>query len=821
MHFSRLLRKLQLTAAQRIFFNFQNRTSIFTPMYKYILFFVILCNSFFIATAQKSTQKKSTISGYVTEEKSGEKIIGATIYLTDLDVGTTTNNYGFYSITLPSGTHNLEVRYLGFVTKTEDVNAKNDVRLDVKLIQKKANDIAVVKVVGKKKTPIQQSTQTSMNNIPIAQIKALPAIFGEVDVLKSLQLLPGVQGGTEGSAGIYVRGGGADQNLFLLDGVPLYNVNHLGGFFSTFNADAISNIDLYKGGFPARFGGRLSSVVDIRMKEGNNKEYHGEASLGLISSKLLLEGPLKKNKGSFMISGRRTYFDILLAPLIKSQTNGLASGGYYFYDLNTKLNYRLSDKDHIYLSGYFGLDKFYFKSKEEYTGGSYTTKGGIDWGNYTGVVRWNHLFTKKLFGNLSGSISNYKFHIGAGFDEVDGSNTTSISANINSGIRDYAAKYDFDFLPNTKHTIKFGTGITFHKFTPSTNSIKLTGNGQSLDTAINANNIYAQEMDTYIEDDYSITNKLKANIGLHFASFLVQNNFYTGLQPRVSARYLLNDDYSIKASYARMNQFINLLAFEGIGLPSDLWVPVTDKIKPQNSQQWTIGAAGSPNKDYEVSIEGYYKTMQNVIDYKDGSSFILNPKSYEELVEMGKGLCYGSEFLLQKKEGKLQGLISYGLAWTKRQYPTINHGEWYYYKYDRRHDFKIAGIYKFNKNVELSGDWVFNTGNWTTLPTTSFSSFTPNIKNFDDLFQMNQSINYYPNRNNYNMMNYHRLDVSARFSKQKKHYERIWTVGVYNLYGRKNPFFLFEGRDTAGNPAYQQFSLFGFPLPSVALNIKF
>jgi outer membrane cobalamin receptor len=790
-------------------------------MMKQIFSTIILLFCISTAMAQKSADKKTTISGYITEDKSGEKIIGATVYIDDLKAGTTTNTYGFYSITVPSGSYVLEIRQLGFAVLEETIDATKDVKKNFKLITKKANDIKEIKVVGKKKPPIQQSTQTSMNSIPIAQMKALPAIFGEVDVLKSLQLLPGVQGGTEGTAGIFVRGGGPDQNLFLLDGVPLYNVNHLGGMFSTFNADAISNIDLYKGGFPARFGGRLSSVIDVRMKEGNNKGYHGEASIGLISSKLLLEGPIVKNKGSFMISGRRTYIDALISPIIKSQSNGLVSGGYYFYDLNTKLNYKLSEKDHLYASGYFGLDKFYFSAKQEFIGGSSKATGGIDWGNYTGVVRWNHLFNKKLFGNLSASISNYNFHVGAGFAQTTATENTSLSADVNSGIKDYAFKYDFDFLPNTKHTIKFGTSIVFHKFTPSTNSISYTNNGAKEELALNKNIIHANELDAYIEDDYTITDHLKANLGVHLAGFKVQNNFYTGLQPRASARYLINQDYSIKASYARMNQFINLLAFEGIGLPSDLWVPVTDKIKPQTSQQWAIGAAGSPTKEIELSVEAYYKSMTNVIDYKDGSSFILNAKSYEELVEMGKGRAYGGEFLLQKKEGKLQGLLGYGIAWTQRKYETINNGEWYYFKYDRRHEFKTAAIYTVNKNFEISGDFIFNTGNWTTMPTTSFLANTPNIKNLSDVLNSQNNVKYYPSRNNFNMMNYHRMDLSMRFTKQRKHYERIWTIGVYNVYGRKNPFFIFEDNDFTGKKVYKQFSLFGFPLPSVALSYKF
>ncbi len=772
-------------------------------------------------SAQSKSSTKVTINGYVSDEKSSEKLVGATIYLPELEVGASTNSYGFYSITIPAKeTVSMRVSYVGYEAKTVSVNTASNTTENITLAPK--NRLANVKITSKKKIAIQQNSQMSVATLPMAQIKALPVFMGEVDVLKALQLLPGVQGGTEGSAGIYVRGGSPDQNLFLLDGVPVYNVNHLGGFFSTFNADAISNVDLYKGGFPARFGGRLSSVVDIKMKEGNKKGFHGEGGIGLISSRLLLEGPIKKEKGSFMVSGRRTYFDILLRPIVKSASEGNASGGYFFYDFNAKLNYKLSKKDHLYASGYFGRDNFGIKNKDNYTGGSSEFGGSLNWGNVTGVLRWNHLFNAKTFGNLSASYSTYDFTTNADAKEISTSDTVSFGLSLFSGIRDINLKYDVDFLPNPNNTIKFGVGATTQKFTPNANSFKYNdgANGTSIDTNYSNNEIDGLAIDAYAEDDIIITKKWKANLGLHFGGFKVQNNFYTSLQPRASMRYLLNDDYSIKASYAKMNQFINLLSFDGIGLPTDLWVPVTDRIKPQSSQQVALGVAGTINKMFEASIETYYKSMKNIIDYKDGSSYLLNQGSYEDIVEMGIGKSYGAEFLLQKKEGKLQGLVSYGIATTQRKYDGINNGKWFYYKYDRRHDFKIAGIYKLSERTELSANWVFNTGSWNTLPTLTYNPSTPSYTAGANL-GFGNTIQYYPTRNNFNLMNYHRLDIGARFTKQKKWFERTWAIGCYNTYARRNPFFVFLGSDDTGKPQYKQFSLFGFPLPYLTYSFKF
>jgi TonB dependent receptor/CarboxypepD_reg-like domain/TonB-dependent Receptor Plug Domain len=778
-----------------------------------LLVFALLC-----INASKAQSKKVTLSGYISEAKGNEKLIGASVYIDELKAGATTNSYGFYTITVPAGKYNVQYSYVGYQALSATLDLTKSLSKDVTLNNSK--NITEIKITSKRKQAIQQTTQTSMNSIPMNQIKSLPAIFGEVDVLKALQLLPGVSGGSEGSSGIYVRGGGPDQNLFLLDGVPVYNVSHLGGFFSTFNADAISNVDLYKGGFPARFGGRLSSVVDIRMKEGNNKKIHGEAAIGAISSRLVLEGPIVKNKGSFMISGRRTYIDQIISPIVKAQTNGQASFGYYFYDLNAKANYKLSEKDHVYLSGYFGQDVFSVGNSTTTTANETNkVKFGLNWGNTTAVARWNHLFNSQLFGNLSTSYSKYAFNLGVNQESTVAGVKSANGINFLSGIKDYAAKYDLEYTPNIRHNIKGGIGFTNHKFTPNTSSFSIQQGNLDSTLSLSDQVIYSNEYDAYLEDDWKVSDKLRANIGAHFSGFDVQNKLYTNIQPRVSARYLLNQDYSIKASYVQMNQFINLISFGGVGLPSDYWVPVTAKIKPQVSHQFALGAAGTVAKGYELSVEGYYKTMQNIIDYKDGAQY-LGSSSYEDIVEMGRGKCYGAEVFLQKKEGQLQGMIGYTLSWAERQFPTINGGKWFYYKYDRRHDFKIAAIYKLKNNWEISGDWVYNTGTWLTIQTQTINPNIPDVFNLIQNQNQNNTAGYYPSKNNYNMKDYHRMDIGLRNTKQKKYFERTWAIGCYNLYGRKNTFFIFNDTDVNGKKIFQSFALFGFPIPYLSLSFK-
>lgn len=772
-------------------------------------------------------QKSITVNGYIMDSSSGEKLINANIYSRELNIGTTSNVYGFYSITLPASQKiTLSFTYVGYENKEKEVLSDSSLTLDVLLNPSKLLNEVVIS--SSKERPVQEHVQMSKVSIPMQQIRATPALLGEVDVLKALQLLPGVQGGTEGSAGLYVRGGGPDQNLYLLDGVPVYNVNHLAGFFSTFNADAISNVDLYKGGFPARFGGRLSSVVDIRMKEGNKTKFSGEGGIGLISARLLLEGPFRKGKGSYIISGRRTYLDALMAPLIKSASGGEEKGGYFFHDLNAKANYKISARDHIYLSGYFGKDKLHSRSINKAEGETFSND--LYWGNLTGVFRWNRIFTPKIFGNLSASYSSYDFNTDLLNSVKKEEYTNTSSLKLFSGIRDLSARYDLDYLPDARHTIRLGVSATHQTFRPTTNSYYAKTGEEEDVTAVTVGEdiIKGLTLDAYAEDEITFSPRLKANVGLRLSTFKVQNSFYAGLQPRISARYMLGENYSLKASYVNMQQFINLLSFDGIGLPTDLWVPVTDKLRPQRSHQVALGLSGTPKAGYELSFETYYKDMRNVIDYKDGSSYMFSAGSYEDNVEMGRGAAYGGEVMLQKKEGRLQGMVSYTLSWSKRKYETINHGEWFYNRFDRRHDLKISAVYRLSSRVELSGSWLYNTGAWATLPVTQYPGLPPG--NYPGSTYMDSWHYFYfgyndhiPNRNNYRMEDYHRLDLGLKLSRQKKKHERSWAFGAYNVYGRKNPFFFFpeSGPSTGERQIIRQFSLFGFPVPYITYTFKF
>jgi hypothetical protein len=542
------------------------------------------------------------------------------------------------------------------------------------------------------------------------------------------------------------------------------------------------------------------------MKEGNKNEFQGEGGIGLIASRLTLEGPFKKGKeSSFIVSGRRTYIDILAQPFIKKQTEGVKTG-YYFYDLNAKANVKLSQKDHLYVSGYFGNDRFYADEKVA----DVTTKAGLIWGNITAVARWNHLFSKKLFGNLITHYTRYNFDVNN--EEKSRTNANEFfKLRYFSGIEDVSTHYDLDFLPNPNHFIKMGTGIIFHKYKPGAIQAKESYPGSiAIDTLIKYHFTEAKETDTYIEDDIRISPKLKSNIGLHFTTFTVNRKTFTSLQPRVSARYLLNTDVSLKASYAQMNQYIHLLTNSGIGLPTDLWVPVTRKVPPQKSQQWATGLAYNYKNTYEVSVEGYYKKMDNVIEYAEGASYLDVTGSWEDKVVIGKGWSYGAEFFIQRKKGNTTGLMGYTLSWTNRQFNELNFGNVYPYRYDRRHDFKTAVVHKLNKKVELSADWVFGTGQAITLPVEKYIDNNGN------------EILVYQKRNGFRTAANHRLDFAVTFTKEKKRHTRNWIFSVYNVYNRRNPFYLYLGSEENPpyKPVFKQVSLFPI-LPSFTYQFKF
>lgn len=748
--------------------------------------------------AAQSAQK-FTISGYVSDAESGEKLIAATVFDKKSKLGTVTNTYGFFSLTVPGDSVFLTASYLGFQSQTMPIFLRENVKLNLELLPAAA--LKEVEIKAEKYERIEERAQMSRIDVPIEQIKHIPAMLGETDVLKALQLLPGVSSGGEGQAGLYVRGGSADQNLILLDGVPVYNANHLFGFFSVFNADAIKDVTLTKGGFPARYGGRLSSVIEINMKEGNENEFHGEGSIGLVASKLTLEGPIQKGKSSFIVSGRRTYIDILTRPLIKAgfKSDGSSGvAGYYFYDFNAKANHRFSEKDRLYLSFYAGKDNFYLNVTEKDSEGNfqdeYKLNTGLGWGNITTALRWNHILSPKLFANATATFSRYKFltETGASDRSKEGSEPwTEYSFNLEyfSGIDDVAAKVDFDYLPTPDHFIKFGASGIYHTFHPGEFNTQIIDSEKNtnIKTKLGQPNVFASELAAYIEDDWKVNDVVRINGGLHFSGFVPKGKSYGSVQPRFNIRYLLDGGYSLKGAFSTMRQYIHLLTNETIGLPTDLWLPTTAIVKPQDSWQAAIGAAKTVGQDYEVSIEAYYKEMKNVISFREGAS-LFEFSDWQTRVTQGDGTAYGAEFFVQKKKGRLSGWVGYTLSWSWREFADINFGKRYPYKYDHRHDFEIVGTYKINNRVRVSGTWVYSTGNAVTFGTSKYQTPSPYSGQFQSYFY---TTTHTPERNNFRYPSYNRLDFGIEFTKKKKRHERTWSFGAYNGYNRKNPFFLY------------------------------
>lgn len=777
--------------------------------------------------------QKFTISGYVSDAETGEKLLSATVFDRKSGQGTLTNTYGFFSLTLPKDSVKLVVSFIGqepqernfYLTKNEVLNFKLGA----------AGTLGEVVIKADRYEKIEERSQMSRIDVPIEQIKKVPALLGEVDVLKALQLLPGVQSGGEGQSGIYVRGGGPDQNLILLDGVPVYNASHLFGFFSVFNADAIRDVNLTKGGFPARYGGRLSSVIEINMKEGNQNEYHGEGSVGLISSKLTFEGPVKKGKSSFIVSGRRTYMDLVFRPLIKaafsSEEGSSGVAGYYFYDLNAKYNHEFSENDRLFVSFYGGRDEFYANLKESDEFGSSQFENGLDWGNITSAVRWNHVFTPKLFLNTTATFSQYEFGTNIGVEDRDknpGGQPDDIGKFLlkyRSGIDDWAGRLDFDWRPDPRHDVRFGAHAIRHSFDPGKFKITtvITTENINQDTTVGNPRIPATEFSSWIEDDFKITSRLRVNAGLHFAAFNSKGKTWPSLQPRLNARLLLDGGYAIKASYSTMRQFIHLLTNENIGLPTDLWLPTTDLVKPENSWQAAIGAAKTFKDDYEVSFEAYYKEMNGVIAFKEGES-LFSASDWQTRVTQGTGTSHGAEFFVQKKKGRFSGWLGYTLSWNWRKFDDLNFGKRYPYKYDRRHDFEVVASYKFNKRVQLSATWVYGTGNAVTIGESTY--YTPGGDR-NDFFDRLDLVNI-KERNNYRMKSYHRLDWGLDFTKEKKRFTRTWSFGAYNAYSRRNPFFIYQDSSFYQNPdgsyteekRFRQVSLFPI-IPYISYGFKF
>ncbi len=737
------------------------------------------------------SQNKNTItvSGLITDAVSGETLIGAGA--TVGKDGAVTNNFGFYSLSVPAkaGKTDITYSYVGYTSQTISVPMSKDTVVNVTLVPGASLEEAVV--TAQKESGIE-ATKMSAIEVPIAAIKSAPALFGEADVLKTIQMLPGVQGGTEGFSGLYVRGGGPDENLLLLDGIPVYNAEHMLGIFSIFQPEAVKKITLYKGAFPARYGGRISSILDVRTNDGNMYETHGSFGVSMISDKLHLEGPLWKGKTSYSVSGRGMH-SLLLTPILK--LTGF-DGNYFFYDLNAKLTHRFSDRDRLYFNVYNGLDDFYYKSKDDYgngmTGGSITDTQnlGIRWGNTVAALRWNHVMSPKLFANTTVAYNRYKMKMGSDLvsqeSRADGTiDNYQYNFDYRSGMRDWVAKVDFDYTPTPSQQVKFGAGYTFHTFIPETLTTyaqESSGGAVQLDTTITMKSNGAQighEVSLYVEDDIRLGNRLTLNPGVHASLFGTQGKTYWSLEPRMSAKLNFTPDWAVKASYSRMSQYVHLLSSSQLSLPVDLWVPITKNIRPETSNQYSLGLYYNGIPGWEFSLEGYYKSINNVLEYKEGVAFLFDSSGWENKVEVGSGRAMGLELFIEKTMGRTTGWLGYTLAKSDRLFPTINHGERFPYRYDRRHNVNLVLNHKLNEKFDFSATWNYASGGATTLPERRVAMISPSGEI--------QYTDFVTSRNNYRLPSSHTLNLGFNFHKKHNRGEGIWNLSVYNAYNRMNP----------------------------------
>ncbi len=766
-------------------------------------------SSLFILFALSSVSQTHTISGYVYNKKSGETLIGANVMDRKTRNGTTSNNYGYFALQVPEGEVVLQVSYVGFKPYLDTLNVTTDKNLEVRLERNISLDMVEIR---ESKTPdLEEQSQMSKVKIPVEKVEQLPKLFGSANVMRTARLMPGIQSNGEGSSNLLVRGGGPDQNLVMLDGVPLYHVSHLGGLFSVFNTDALKDMEIYKGGFPARFGGRLSSVMDIRMKDGNMKRYEGQGSIGLLASKLSLEGPIVEDKTSFMLSGRRSYIDLLMRPLSNIATDGDATFGYNFYDLNAKVNHKFSDKDRLFVSFYSGDDRI--TTKADVGDGSLENLNA--WGNLVTSLRWNHVFSQELFGNFTANFTRYRFKIDITQKEEDQNVENFIR--YNSNVKDWTLSADFDFYPSDAHSIKFGVKGIYHNFKPGVATFKA---GNLLDTSIGSQTLRNFEFNAYFEDNWKITERLKANLGVHGSMFEVSDKAYYSLQPRLSSRYLLNENSALKASFSSMKQYVHLLTTTSASLPTDLWVPSTDKVPPKKSWQAALGYSRSfLGGNWELNLESYYKRMSGLIAYSEGASFFSTSQNWQEKIETnGKGKSYGVELRVQRKRGKLTGWLGYTLSKTTRQFENINFGDPYPYRYDRRHDVSLVLNYKINDGFNISGTWVYGTGQAVTLPLARYRNVGLSDRN--GVGGIESYVNIYEGKNRFRMRPYHRLDIGVNFRKDTDWGERTWSFSLYNAYNRQNPYYYFFRSNADGSRDLKQFSLFPV-LPSASFSFKF
>ncbi len=746
-------------------------------------------------------QTKITISGYVKDTKTGEALIGASVYITNEKRGTTSNAYGFYSISAKkTDSMGVVISYQGYQPELFTIAGKIDKIIDYSL-QEKSNELTEVVVSSVRNDNNISKSRMSVISIPMKQIRTLPAIGGERDILKIIQLLPGVQSGQEGTTGFYVRGGNTDQNLVQLDEATIYNPNHLFGLFSTFNTNALNSVTLIKGGYPAQYGGRLSSILDITMKEGNKKKFSGEGGIGLISSNLTLEGPIKKNKSSFIISGRRTFID-LLTPLVvpknKNNTN------YYFYDVNAKVNFELTKNDHLYLSFFKGLDN------AKYAGAN-SLNYGINFGNSTGTARWNHLFNKKLFANTSFIYNDYHLSLTTTQDQY--------YALLYTGIKDINVKTDFSYFTSSSQTIKAGVNYSYSTLFPSTSSAKVPRNGNigkpSLDSIQRK---YSSQVAFYVNDDITLSENISASVGLRVPLFISRDIQYLRYEPRATIKYQLDNATSIKAAYTVMNQFQHLVPSSTASLPTDIWISSSKVVKPQASQQWALGFFKNfEDNTYEASIEGYYKTMNNQVLFKEGAQS-LQSDDIDSKLTFGKGRSYGVEVFVKKNVGKLTGWLSYTLSFTNQKFDSLNFGNQFPFAYDKRHNISVVSTYDVNKRWTFSAAFVFTSGGAFTLPTGRAAVYGDGTL-YDGTYYD------YTGRNNYRYRSYHRIDLSAIYHRPVKifgkKYNSEWVFSVYNIYSRHNPYFIYLTKDAVTSQVQaREVSLLPI-IPSISYNFKF
>jgi hypothetical protein len=755
-------------------------------------------------------QERFTLSGTVTDGDNGEGLIGATVLIKELSTGGVTNEYGFFSVTLPKGTYTAVISYVGFESLTQEIDLSQNLRLNFELATQ-SGSLEEVLVTSERADANVRSTSIGVNKLDVREIEVVPVVFGERDVIKTIQLLPGIKS-NEGGGGFFVRGGSADQNLILLDEAPVYNASHLLGFFSVFNSDAIKDLSIYKGHIPAEYGGRASSVLDIRMKDGNSKKFNASGGIGLISSRLAVEAPIVKDKGSFIVSGRRTYADLFLK---LSSNEDLSNSILYFYDINAKANYQLDPNNRIYLSGYFGRDKFGFSNVF-----------GFDWGNTTATLRWNHLFNDKLFLNSTVLFSDYNYQV-----KISGDEGENNGFRITSAIRDFSIKEDFDYFISPTNTLKFGVNVIRHAFMPGAIDTDLFSD-------VNASRLqekYAWEGAVYVSNDTEFSDRFMANYGLRYSYFaqvgpgdiftydengeitdvnsygsgdIVQT--YGGIEPRVGLTFVLNDESSVKTSFGRNRQYLHLLSNSTSGTPIDLWIPSSNNVKPQFVDQYAAGYYRNfKDNAFESSLEVYYKDMNNQVDYKTGAELIYNENVESQLL-FGKGWSYGAEFFLKKNTGDLTGWISYTWSKSERKFDGVDQGQAYPANQDRRHDLSLVGIYQLNKKWSLSASFVYYTGNAVTFPIGKYQ--------VED-----KVINLYDKRNANRYPDYHRLDLGATLQlKQTEKFSSDLNFSIYNVYARKNAYSI-NFREVAEDPRRTEavkLSLFNI-LPSVTYNFKF